>query len=119
MSARRLLSEVAEGHEQPRRQSRIDLAEFYIGQRFAPEALAQLRLLADEEPAVVREPGYIVLYGAGQVLAGRPAQAKEALSRSEITDNSDAALWRTIAAAASTISTPSATALKYSAFVWP
>jgi len=97
--ARQLLGAVLDGKETTRRQARIDLAEFYIGQRFAPEALAQLRILADEEPAITREPGYIVLYGAGQVLAGRAAQAREVLAHSEVTDSSDAALWRTIAAA--------------------
>lgn len=97
--ARELLTQVAEGHEQPKRQSRIDLAEFYVGQRFAPEALAQLRILSDEEPGITREVGFIVLYGAAQVLAGRATQGREALGRPEVVDNSDAALWRTIASA--------------------
>ena len=97
--SRELMGAVLDGKDQPRRQSRIDLAEFYIGQRFAPEALAQLRILSDEEPGITREPGFIVLYGAGQVLAGRAAPGRDALSRSEVADNSDAALWRTIAAA--------------------
>lgn len=97
--ARKLLTAVVEGSDQPRRQARIDLAEFDIGRRFAPEALAQLRLLSEEEPAIARDPGFIVLWGAGQALAGRAAQAREALARSEVADIPDAALWRTIAAA--------------------
>lgn len=97
--ARQLLSAIVEGHDVPKRQARVDLAEYYIGQRFAPEALAQLRILADEEPAVAHDPGFITLYGAGQALAGRAAKAREALSRSEVAETADAALWRTIAAA--------------------
>ncbi len=95
---RELLAAVVEGRDLPRRQARIDLAEFFIGQRFAPEAMAQLRILAEEEPAIAHDPGFIVLYGAAQALAGRATQAREALGRSEVAENSDASLWRTIAA---------------------
>ncbi len=97
--ARELLKAVIETRDGARRQARIDLAEFYIGHRFAPEALAQLRILAQEEPGAISDPGFIVLYGAAQALAGRGAQAREALARSEVQENSDGALWRTIAAA--------------------
>ncbi|MDK9696692.1 MAG: hypothetical protein OEL76_09890 [Siculibacillus sp.] len=97
--ARSLLKAVIETRDGARRQARIDLAEFYIGHRFAPEALAQLRILAAEEPGVTADPGFIVLFGAAQTLAGRGVQAREALSRSEVQENSDGALWRTIAAA--------------------
>jgi hypothetical protein len=97
--ARELLKAVIETRDGARRQARIDLAEFYIGHRFAPEALAQLRILAQEEPGATTDPGFIVLYGAAQALAGRGAQAREALSRSEVQESSDGALWRTIAAA--------------------
>jgi hypothetical protein len=97
--ARELLKAVIETRDGARRQARIDLAEFYIGHRFAPEALAQLRILAQEEPGATTDPGFIVLYGAAQALAGRGAQAREALNRSEVQENSDGALWRTIAAA--------------------
>ena len=95
--AREMQRTILENKDQAKRQARVDLAEYYIGQRFAPEALAQLRMLADEEPGIVREPGFIVLFGAGQVLAGRAKQGKEALGRSEVTESADAALWRTIA----------------------
>lgn len=98
--ARELLQAVIEAKDKQRRQARIDLAEFFIGHRFAPEALAQLRILAGEEPGIEQDPGFVVLYGAAQALAGRGAQALKALSHSVVQDNSDAALWRTIAAAA-------------------
>jgi hypothetical protein len=96
--SRKLLDRVIETKGPERRQARLDLAEFYIGHRFAPEALAQLRLLSDEDPTIIHDPGFEVLYGAGQVLAGRPAAAKKALANSEVVESSDAALWRTIAA---------------------
>lgn len=97
--ARQLLQAVIEAKDKGRRQARIDLAEFYIGHRFAPEALAQLRILAAEEPGVENDPGFIILHGAAQTLAGRAAKAREMLARSDVQDNSDGALWRTIAAA--------------------
>lgn len=96
--SRALLDAVIEGSDQPHRQARVDLAEFYIGRRFAPEALSQLRLLSEEEPTVTRDPGFIVLWGAGQALAGRPAKARESLIRQEVAESPDAALWRTIVA---------------------
>ncbi|WP_165498350.1 hypothetical protein [Siculibacillus lacustris] len=94
---RELIEAVLETKGPQRRQARIDLAEYYIGHRFAPEALAQLRILSEEEPAITHDPGFEILYGAGQVLAGRAKEAKMALSRSEVAESSDAALWRTIA----------------------
>ena len=97
--ARELLQAVIESKDRARRQARIDLAEFYIGHRFAPEALAQLRILAAEEPGAETDPGFVVLYGAAQALAGRSAKARETLARSEVSENPDAALWRTIASA--------------------
>lgn len=96
--SRTLLDAVIEGSDQPHRQARVDLAEFYIGHRLAPEALSQLRLLSEEEPTVTRDPGFIVLWGAAQSLAGRPAKARETLIRSEVAESPDAALWRTIVA---------------------
>ena len=97
--ARALLHAVIATRDGARRQARLDLAEFYIGHRFAPEALAQLRILAAEEPGAATEPGFVVLYGAAQTLAGRGAQARDTLARSEVQESSDGALWRTIAAA--------------------
>lgn len=97
--ARELLQAVIEARDKGRRQARIDLAEFYIGHRFAPEALAQLRILAAEEPGAETDPGFILLYGAAQALAARSSGAHDTLARSEVRDSSDAALWRTIAAA--------------------
>lgn len=96
--SRALLDDIVGAVGPARRQARADLAEFYVGQRFAPEALAQLRLLAEEDPAISRDPGFLVLWGAGEVLAGRAAQAHEVLARSEVATSPDAALWRTIAA---------------------
>ncbi|MCE1237649.1 MAG: tetratricopeptide repeat protein [Hyphomicrobiales bacterium] len=96
--SRQLLGAVMAGGDPPKRQARIDLAEFYVGRRFAPEALAQLRLLAEEEPAISRDSGFIVLWGAAQTLAGRAKEAVEALSRPEVATSPDASLWRAIAA---------------------
>jgi hypothetical protein len=97
--SKELLNDVVAQSGEGRRQARLDLAEFYLGRRFAPEALAQLRLLADEAPSITRDPGFMILWGAGQVLAGRAKQAREALAHGEVAESADAALWRTIAGA--------------------
>ncbi|MCW1843985.1 hypothetical protein [Prosthecomicrobium hirschii] len=97
---RGLIDQIAEAGEQQKAPLRFQLAEFYVAHRFAPEALGILRLLAADEPGIERDPGFIVLFGAAQTMAGRTAPALRALSRTEVADNPDAALWRTIAAAA-------------------
>jgi hypothetical protein len=79
---------------------RLRLARLYIGLRLAPEALGTLRLASDEQPALARDPAFIVLYAAGQILMGRATAAREALSRGDLTDNADASFWRTVSTAA-------------------
>ncbi|MEJ1161002.1 tetratricopeptide repeat protein [Prosthecomicrobium sp. N25] len=97
---RSLIEKVGLAPEPQKNAARFDLAEFYIAHRFGPEALGVLRLIASQEPGIERDPGFIVLFAAAQTMTGRTAEARRALGRSEVADNADAALWRTIAAAA-------------------
>lgn len=99
-TSRQLIEAVAAAPEPRKNDARFDLARFYIAHRFAPEALGVLRLIAAVEPGIERDPGFIILYAAGQTMAGRTEPARRALARSEVEDDSDAALWRTVAAAA-------------------
>lgn len=96
---RALQETVAMATDRRRFLARMQLAQFYLANRFAPEALAMLRRAADEEPTLGRDPGFIVLTAAAQVLNGRAEQARQALARGEVSESADAALWRTIAAA--------------------
>lgn len=98
-SVRSMIEKIGSAEGPQKNQARYDLAEFYIAHRFAPEALGVLRLVAMEAPGSERDPGFIVLFGAAQAMTGRTAQAMRSLSRPEVADSADAALWRTIAAA--------------------
>lgn len=95
---RHLIEAVADAPDLQKNQARFDLAEFYIAHRFGPEALGVLRLMAHVEPGIERDPGFIILFGAAQTMTGRHDAARRALSRTEVADNPDALVWRTIAA---------------------
>ena len=94
---RGLQTAVAEAPEKEKTQKRLELADYYISNRFAPEALGVLRLVANDEPGIERDPGFLVLFGAAQAMTGRLKEAREVLTKPAVLDNADAALWRTIA----------------------
>jgi hypothetical protein len=96
---RELQTAVAMSTDQRRTAARIQLAQFYLANRFAPEAMGSLRRASDDDPALARDPGFIVLYAAAQALNGRNEAARQALARGEVTESADAALWRTIVTA--------------------
>lgn len=95
---RELRQEIVDLKPADRAPARLRLARLYIGLRLAPEALGTLRLASDEQPALARDPAFIVLYAAGQILMGRATAAREALSRGDLADGPDASFWRTVAA---------------------
>ncbi len=75
----------------------LDLAKFFMAHRFAFETLGLLRLAAGDYPDLERNPTFNILMGAANALARRPKLARVHLSRPELRDNADAAVWRTIA----------------------
>jgi len=83
-----------------RRIPRMNLSRFYLAHGFAHEALGLMRLAAEDDPAITREPSFNLLMGAAQALAGRPREAESYLDRPELINNADAAVWRTITSAA-------------------
>ncbi len=94
---RDLQTEITEATEKEKTAKRLELANFYLGHRFAPEALGVLRLLSQEEPGIERDPGFLVLFGAAQAMTGRFKEARQILTKPAVSDSTDAALWRTIA----------------------
>jgi tetratricopeptide (TPR) repeat protein len=94
---RDLQSRVAEASEKEKTAKRLELADFYLGHRFAPEALGVLRLISQDEPGIERDPGFLVLFGAAQAMTGRFKEARMILTKPAVADSADAALWRTIA----------------------
>lgn len=97
---RSLIRTILEAPAQEKNIHRLELAEFYVANRFGPEAIGVMRLIAKEEPGIERDPGFITLYAAAQTMLGRAGPALKALERTEVAESPDAALWRTIAAAA-------------------
>lgn len=83
-----------------RRIPRMNLSRFYLAHGFAHEALGLMRLAAEDDPAITREPSFNLLMGAAQALAARPREAESYLDRPELINNADAAVWRTITSAA-------------------
>ncbi|WP_208979109.1 hypothetical protein [Stappia stellulata] len=83
-----------------RRVPRMALSRFYLAHGFAHEALGLMRLAAEDEPALARDPSFNLLMGAAQALAARPREADEYLERPGLANNADAAVWRTITSAA-------------------
>jgi tetratricopeptide (TPR) repeat protein len=94
---RDLQSAVAEASDKEKTAKRLELADFYLGHRFAPEALGVLRLISQDAPGIERDPGFLVLFGAAQAMTGRFKEARQILTKPAVADSADAALWRTIA----------------------
>lgn len=94
---KKLEGEIVEAPDKERTSKRLQLADFYLGHRFAPEALGVLRLISQDQPGIERDPGFLVLFGAAQTLAGRAKEARQILTRPALNSNADAAMWLTIA----------------------
>jgi tetratricopeptide (TPR) repeat protein len=92
-----LETQIVEAPDKERTAKRLQLADFFLGHRFAPEALGVLRLISQDQPGIERDPGFLVLFGAAQALAGRNKEARQILTRPSIANNADAAMWLTIA----------------------
>jgi tetratricopeptide (TPR) repeat protein len=94
--SRELEDAVLQAPDQRRTAARVHLAQFYLANRFGPEALATLKRAAAEEPPIARDPGFIVLNAAAETVIGRDEAALKLLDASEVAESPDAALWRTI-----------------------
>lgn len=94
---RTLEAAIAEAEPDEMTARRLDLIRFFLANRFAHEALAQLRVAGADDPKFARTPGYHVLSGAAQILAYRADQAAPHLTRPEWSGRADAAMWQTIA----------------------
>ncbi len=87
---------MAAAPEGRRQGPRLDLARFYLAHVFPHEALGLMELALEEEPALAQDPMFNLMMGAAQTLAGRPREALPFLSRHDLKNNPDAAVWQTI-----------------------
>lgn len=92
----RRLGEMPRGQRNP---GRLDLARLHLANGNAAEVLSILRVMADEEPAVVDAGPYRALRGAAQLLMHRPELAAEDLSHPDIQAVPEVAFWRAAALA--------------------
>lgn len=87
---------MAAAPEGRRQGPRLDLARFYLAHVFPHESLGLMKLALEEEPALAQDPMFNLMMGAAQTLAGRPREALPHLSRHDLKNNPDAAVWQTI-----------------------
>ncbi len=74
---------------------RWDLARFYLGYGMGPEGMAELALLAADQPAIADAPEYHAAKGIAAFLLNRPDEAMKALNDPRLDAESEVWLWRT------------------------
>ncbi len=75
--------------------ARWDLARMYLGYGMGPEGLAELTLLAEQQPAIADTPEYHAARGIAAFLLNRPKEAMRALNDPQLDAESEVWLWRT------------------------
>lgn len=79
-----------------RRKQLIELSRFYLAHQFAQEALGLMNLTLEEEPALAEDTSFNLMMGAAETMANRPLEAYSHLSRPDLKNSPDAAVWQTI-----------------------
>lgn len=77
--------------------ARLDLAEFYVANRFAHEAIGVLSVLEADLKSEDLTRKMRMVRAIAETLAGRPAEALSILNADAMGQEPDALLWRTIA----------------------
>ena len=98
IAQREKLSDAAADREgQARDVARLNLAQFYVGNQFAEEALGVLRVLQAELKSNELRKKVKLTEAIANVLAARPAKAVATLGSTAFAEESDALMWRSIA----------------------
>jgi hypothetical protein len=84
-----------------RNEALMNMALLYFANNFGQETLGILRLLAQRNPALTRNPDFIALRGAAAAMAGHYQDALQDLSHPAIQQHPEVNLWIGYAAAAS------------------
>jgi tetratricopeptide (TPR) repeat protein len=93
----RYLRAVAETDDNDRPRARLRLAEALLATDLGAEALGQLRLVAEEDPAHMRRPEVRAMHGIALTLLHRYRAALEQFDRDGLDTSTDVALWRGLA----------------------
>lgn len=98
---RRIEQSIAEAKTPDQRsQAFLKLALLFFANNLGPETLGILRLIAAEDPEMVKNPNFIALRGAASALAGHYTEAMADLSTPAIQHHPEVNLWIGYAAAA-------------------
>ncbi|KRA45575.1 hypothetical protein [Devosia sp. Root635] len=92
-----LLAAAADGEGRDRDIARLDLAQYYVANRFAHEALGVLDVLESELKAEDLTRKLRITRAIADTLANRPADALSILNSTGVGQELDALLWRTMA----------------------
>jgi hypothetical protein len=95
-----IITRAAESEGRLRDVARFELAQFYLANRFAPEAIGVLEVLGSELHSTDLEQKVRLARGIADTLAARPADALAILGAAEFAEQSDALMWRSMARAA-------------------
>jgi hypothetical protein len=87
-------------NRETKRNARVALARFYLGNNFGPEALGVIQEIVRSESGKVEDTALRAMRGAARVLSGEFAAANEDLRHPVLEGNVEVAPWRATVAAA-------------------
>lgn len=89
--------EAALAPEIERTRARLKMARALLATDLGAEALGQLALIAQDDPAALRDPSYHAFRGIGLTMLGRADEAIRAFNTFGLGQSTDIALWRGLA----------------------
>jgi tetratricopeptide (TPR) repeat protein len=89
----------AEAEEEDKTAARLQLARALLATDLGAEGLAQLRLIAEEDPAVLRQAEVRALRGVALTLMHRPEEALAEFDMHGLSRSTDVSLWKGVAEA--------------------
>ena len=92
-----LSSDASSKEGQARDVARLALAQYYVGNRFAEEAIGVLKVLDSELKSMDLRKKIRLTTAIADVLAQRPKEALDILNAQVFSDEVDAVMWRSIA----------------------
>ncbi len=72
---------------------RMELAQYYLAKFLGPEALGQLRLVAESDPDVAARPIFYAMRAIAHVMMHRPEEARKDISRRGVGSMPQMVLW--------------------------
>lgn len=96
---RRMFDAVISARAVERTMARLDLARFMLANGLAAEAVATLRVAAEDDPGVRGDRRFALLAAGANLMLGRKAEARAALAEPALANDAEAELWRAYLAA--------------------